>query len=102
MTIMQKEDAFFANYPSEATKIVRDGIVEEGSYQSSKLKVLFLLKEVNSPGEGGWKLIDHIKSNAKAPTFDNLARWMTGIRNLPKDVPWNGVKNISPTLVFPS
>ena len=95
MTIKQKEDKFFADFPIALNKIVRDGIVEEGSYSSSCPKILFLLKEANSPDRSGWNLIDHIRDDKHAPTFDTLARWVIGIRNLPKSVPWIGVKDIS-------
>ena len=40
-------------------------------------------------------IIEHIRSDVHAPTFDNLARWVTGIRNLPKNVLWSEVKNIN-------
>jgi hypothetical protein len=96
MTIKQKEDKFFLDFPIPSKIVVRDGIVEEGSYSSSNPKLLFLLKEPNSPGEGDWSLIDHIHTGKRTPTFDTIARWVVGIRNLPKDLPWRGVRDISP------
>lgn len=95
MTIRQRENELFSKYPIDPKNIVRDGVVEEGSYLTSNPKVLFLLKEANSPGEGGWSLIEKVRSHDPVPMLDTLARWTTGIRNLPKDVPWFGVKNIS-------
>ncbi len=95
MTIKQKEDDFFSRYPEGLKNIVRDGVVEEGSYLTSSPKMLFLLKETNSPGESGWSLIEKIRSYDSVPMLDTLARWTSGIRNLPKDLPWIGVKNIS-------
>jgi hypothetical protein len=96
LTIKQKEDEFFSNFPIPTEGFVRDGIVEEGSYSSSSLKLLFLLKEPNSPGEGGWSLLDHIHSDKHTPTFDTIARWVVGIRNLPNSIQWKFVKDISP------
>jgi hypothetical protein len=96
MTIKEKEDNFFADYPIGEDKIVRDGIVEEGSYSTSSPKILFLLKEANSPEKGEWSLIKHIREDQHAPTFDTLARWTVGIRSLPRDLPWEGIKDISP------
>ena len=95
MTIKQKENEFFSKYPIDLKNIVRDGVVEEGSYLSSNPKILFLLKEANSPGEGGWSLIEKIRSYDPVPMLDTLARWISGIRNLPKNVPWTAVKSIS-------
>lgn len=93
MTIKQKEVEFFKKY--DLKSIVLDGVVEEGSYLSSNPKILFLLKEANSPGESGWSLIEKIRSYDPVPMLDTLARWTIGIRNLPKDVPWSAVKSIS-------
>jgi hypothetical protein len=95
MTIKQKENEFFLKHPSGFKNIVRDGVVEEDSYLSSNPKILFLLKEVNSPGESGWSLIEKICSHDPVPMLDTLARWMIGIRSLPKVVPWSDVKKIS-------
>ncbi|MCX6135894.1 MAG: hypothetical protein NTV54_00135 [Ignavibacteriales bacterium] len=96
MTIKQKEDKFFASFPIPSKIVVRDGIVEEGSYSISNPKLLFLLKEPESPGEGGWSLADHIHTEKRTPIFDTIARWVSGIRNLPANLPWWAVKDISP------
>ena len=95
MTIKQKEDKFFAGFPIPRKIVVRDGIFEEGSYSTSSPKLLFLLKEANADGEGGWNLIDKLHTETRAPAFDTIARWVVGIRNLPTTVPWRGVKDLS-------
>jgi hypothetical protein len=96
VTIKQKEDEFFSNFPIPAKGFVRDGIVEEESFSMSNPKLLFLLKEPNSPGEGGWSLLDHIHTDKRTPTFDTIAKWVVGIRNLPNSIQWEFVKDISP------
>ena len=94
-TIRQKERKYFSKYPLDLKEIVLDGVVEEGSYLASKIKILFLLKEPKSPGQGGWSLIDKIRSYEPVPMLDTLARWTVGIRNLPADIPWKVIKEIS-------
>ena len=95
MTIKQQELDFFSKFPIPQADFVQDGVVDEQTYLSSNLKILFLLKEPNS-NIGGWKLIDHVRSDAQARTFDNLARWAKGICNLQIEIPWIEIKDISP------
>ena len=64
--------------------IAWDGIVNQEQYGSAKVKVAFLLKEVNYPDmEGDWKYTDWLDQQAAQPdspdfhkTFANIARWM--------------------------
>jgi hypothetical protein len=83
--IVETEDALFERWESshEAGKIVRDGLVNECSYIQSYPKILFLLKEANDSGGGGWDLREFVRDGAKANTWKVLTQWTEVIRKFP-------------------
>lgn len=74
---------------------VKDGITVEESYLSSSPKLLFVLKEVNDPDGGDWDLREFVRSGARSQTWDNIVRWIIGIRNIDQDFDWKKLENIS-------
>lgn len=96
MTISEEEDRIFASWTARRPnlKLIRDGVVNEDAYSSSNPRVLFLLKEPNTT-ETDWSLIDFIRRGAQSSTWDNLSRWVIGIRHLEKDIPWKEISSIS-------
>jgi len=58
MTIRESEDALFAEWRTKYDKLVTDGVINEDRYLSARLKILFLLKEVDDEEGGGWDLRD--------------------------------------------
>lgn len=95
----KKEEALFQEWRlflDQPETFVSDGVVDEAAYRSSDLKILFLLKEVNDLGGGGWDLrtilYDYV-SFARNPTWLNICRWIKGIRALPADLEWEGELN---------
>ena len=54
MTIKEKEKIIFDKLRKENISIVKDGIVDENQYLSSKYKILYVMKEVN--GGKDWDL----------------------------------------------
>lgn len=48
------------------------------------MKLLFVLKEVNDPGGGGWDLRCFLKGGGRASTWNNVARWVEGIETVIK------------------
>ena len=56
---------------------------------------MFVLKEVNDPDGGNWDLRDFLREGARIQTWNNIARWIKGIRNLSQDIEWKLVKDIS-------
>ena len=72
---------------------IRDGIVCEEEYLNSKIKIGFILKQVNAPGESGWKVQDSMNGPENWRLWNNAARWVYGIRNLSSIPNWENSKN---------
>lgn len=89
----EKQKALFDEWRIHRPEIVTDGIVNEEAYSKSKIKILYLLKEVN--GGENWDLCEFIASGARAQTWNNITRWTMGIQNLDKDFHWKDMENIS-------
>jgi len=94
MSIEEKENIIFGRWKERRPNLIRDGVINTVEYSSSNPKLLFLLKEPNS-NESNWTLIDFIKRGAQSSTWDNITRWIFGIRNLKKDIPWNDLSEVS-------
>src|SRR5205823_13340390 len=62
------------------------------SYLGSSPRLLFILKEVN--GGGDWDLREFVKNGGRAQTWDNISRWVEGIRSLPHETRWSGVERM--------
>ena len=93
MEIVEEEEKLFAEWRKRHDKFVYDGVFDENAYLSSKLKLLFLLKEANSD-DSDWILEDRVQTNKDRSTWDDLARWAYGISKLPEDVPWSEARQI--------
>lgn len=86
MTIKEKEELLFEKLKKENHDRVKDGIVDENQYLSSKYKILYVMKEVN--GGNDWDLREFLYQGGRSQTWDNVARWTQGILNLDKDYSW--------------
>jgi len=95
MGIRALEEELFAEWKWNRPGFVADGVVDEDAYHASTPRLLFVLKEVNDPGGGEWDLRQFILEGGRAQTWDNVTRWVEGVRQLPSDAPWNALKNIS-------
>lgn len=60
---------------------VPDGMVEPEEWECAPVKLLFLLKEVNDPGEG-FDLRAFLRKGAHGKTWNTVTRWVEGIENL--------------------
>ena len=90
MTIKEQEDKLFSEWKIDHKGFVPDGVADENAYLQSGKKILFLMKEVNDPDcGGGWDLRDHMRKGGKGSTWNNIARWTRGIRNLPGRISWD-------------
>lgn len=70
-------------------QIVRDGVVSEQDYNSpAKKKIVFILKDVNSPDGGGWDLRKLLLEGEISYTWSTVARWVHGINNLDQELDW--------------
>lgn len=77
---------------NEKPGFCRDGIVNETAFLGSKPRLLFLMKEVNGKG-ASFELIPFLDKGGRAQTWDNIARWVFGIRNLDREVAWDALES---------
>lgn len=61
MNIGDKEEKLFDKWSSNREGFVADGVVDEEMYLNSSPKIMFILKEANDLGGGGWDLRQFIK-----------------------------------------
>ena len=95
MTIFEKEEQLFGCWQGSREGFVRDGVVSETDYSNSNPKIAFILKEVNDPRGGGWDLREFFSEGRQPQTWDNITRWVHGIRNLDSIPNWNFYVNIT-------
>lgn len=91
--LLAQETRLLNEWAAECEGFIRDGIVDAQEYLASKIKLLFLLKEVN--GGSDWDLRDFLRSGGRKQTWENIARWTLGIRDFQHDLPWERVGEIS-------
>lgn len=96
MSIKKKENSLFLEWEKQENKgtFVRDGVVSEEDYDSSDLKILFILKEVNDAGGGGWDLRDYIRNGPRSQSWNTVTRWVKGIREIEREIKWEEIKKI--------
>lgn len=96
MTIVAEEDSLFQSWRRSRPEFVADGVVSEQDYLASSPSIVVILKEVNSPKSGDWDLRLYLRNGGRPETWDNVARWVHGIRNRAQGDDWpNQYKNIS-------
>lgn len=95
MVIRQQEEALFARWSAAFPQFVADGVVDEDVYSASDPKVLLVLKEVNDPGGGAWDLRTFLRDGARPQTWNNVTRWLRGIRSLEENLPWSELRQVS-------
>jgi hypothetical protein len=95
MTITEKENLLFGEWRKDREEFVSDGLVDEASYINCDLKLMFVLKEVNDPDGGGWDLRKFVREGGRPQTWDNVTRWVKGIRGLPSEIEWNELSEIT-------
>ena len=94
MNIRQQEEALFEEWRAVRPAFVADGVVDESAYLASKTRLLFVLKEVNDPDGGNWDLREFMRSGGRPQTWNNVARWIEGIRNLSSEIAWKQLESI--------
>ncbi len=95
MALREREDDLFESWRKRRPELVRDGIIDEASFQPHRPRILFVLKEPNDPGGGGWDLRDFVRDGGRSQTWDNIARWVAGIENLPGETLWRDVAQLT-------
>ena len=78
MGIRRAEEKLFAELKAVNPDIVEDGIVDETEYLSAKIKIVYLMKEVN--GGNAWDLREFLRGKTICSMpWDTVARWTEGI-----------------------
>lgn len=96
MNISLQEIALFEEWQGSREDFVFDGVVSEADYLNSKIKLCFVLKEVNDEHGGGWDLREFIRNEGARPqTWDNITRWVQCIESLSEDVRWDSLANVT-------
>ena len=93
--ITEREERLFDKWRINREGFVSDGVADEKEYNNSKQKILFVLKEVNDLGGGGWDIREYMREGGRPETWNNITRWVEGIRNLPGEIPWKKLSEIS-------
>ena len=98
VSIFEREQELFERWASDSSFVrngfVRDGVACEETYLESTPKILFVLKETNDPSGRDGDLREFMRNGGTPKTWDNITRWVEGIRNLPNDTPWEMLKCI--------
>jgi len=98
MDMHDAENEIFNQWKTRYNKsIIPDGIVHEPTYKAAKLKILFLLKEVNDENGEEWDLRDFLFNGGRAATWTPAAIWLKGISNLPSKLPFEESRKINPS-----
>lgn len=95
MSIFEREQELFERWASDVRNgFVRDGVACEETYRESTPKILFVLKDPHDPSGSDGDLREYMRNGATAYTWNNITRWVEGIRNLPNDTPWEVLEYI--------
>ena len=89
----EQENVFLDDWAAKVSGFVRDGIVNHECYWNSEIKILFLLKEVN--GGENWDLRKFLQEGGRKQTWDNVTRWIIGINDLKRDIPWAELESVT-------
>ncbi len=85
MTLTEQLDVLFdewvQRFPHLKGRIIKDGIIDETEYSKQKLKILFITKEPNDPGEGEWDFRKFWKSEIKYSFSHRISEWAFGLIN---------------------
>ena len=88
MTILEKEERLFNKWKRVRDDFVFDGAVSACDYMTSCPRIVFILKEANSPGRQ-FDLREFLRDGGRPATWNNVAIWVHGIRYLPSECPWS-------------
>ena len=88
MSIRIDEDQLFEVWKAGRPGFVADGVVSEEAFLTSSPRIAVVLKEVNDLGGGGWDLREFLREGGRPQTWDNVARWIHGIRHRQNSMDW--------------
>ncbi len=58
------------------------------------MKLVFVLKEVNDLGGGGWDLREFLRDGGCGQTWNTVTRWVEGIEQLPRIIRWDELSTV--------
>lgn len=92
------ENELLDKFSTKINGMVKDGVVSWNDYLQSDIKILFVLKEVN--GSDNWDLRAFLREGGRADTWNNITRWLMGIRNIDKELLKEQLNLYNPNLVI--
>lgn len=95
MSITEKENALFNEWAENRSGFVQDGVVDKKVYLESNPKLLFVMKDVNDPQGEMRDLKCFLREGTLPTTWNNVTRWVHGIRYLGRDIDWSSIEEIS-------
>lgn len=93
--IEKQEEKIFREWSQVRKSFCPDGVIDEQTYLESNPKLLFLMKEVNGKKGESLDLKEFIRNGARTQTWDNIARWVYGIRHLDREIEWSELEKIN-------
>ena len=102
VSIFEREQELFERWAGDESfkrwagdeSFIPDGVACEETYLESTPKILFVLKETNDPSGRDGDLREFMRNGGTPKTWNNITRWVEGIRNLPNDTPWEVLEYI--------
>ena len=102
MSIRYEEERLFSVWSNGRSGFVTDGVADERLYRESETKLLFVLKEVNDLGGGGWDLREFVRKNGgqvlfhvssskcmkQGPTVRSNSNQSSGLESRPGNCPY--------------
>lgn len=95
MSITEKENELFIRWSANRPGFITDGVPDEGAYQASEPKIMFVMKEVEDPGEGSGDHREFLRCGASPQPWNHITRWVIGLRQLDEDIAWNLFEDVS-------
>ncbi len=95
MSITEKENELFIRWSANRPGFIMDGVPDERAYQASEPKIMFVMKEVEDPGEGSGDHREFLRRGASPQPWNHITRWVIGLRQLDEDIAWNLFEDVS-------
>lgn len=91
--LIDAEEIVLEKFKSRNEAIVLDGAVSWKDYLESSIRIMFVLKEAN--GGENWDLREFLRNGGRPATWNNIIRWIKGIRNIKNSYVWSEIDKIS-------
>lgn len=97
MSIAEQEKLLSAEWAKQREKFFCDGVICEQAYLQSDPKIVIVLKEPNAHDDDSGDIRDWVRAvDALDPTWDNIARWVDGIRKRRSTMDWREFETVTP------